>query len=46
LQRVDAEYRSGVDRYNAFVRSQLPAVNAALRAAGIKPLTSPKKVAY
>jgi hypothetical protein len=33
--RVDATYRSAVDRYNAFVRS-LSSVNSALKSAGLK----------
>ncbi len=44
LTRVDAGYREGVGRYNAFVTGILPGTNAALRQAGIKELTSVKTV--
>lgn len=43
LGRVDADYRGGVARYNAFATSVLPGVNAALQAAGMKPLTAVKQ---
>jgi hypothetical protein len=42
LARVEAEYRAGVARYNAFVTGVLPGVNAALQQAGMKSLTSIK----
>jgi photosystem II stability/assembly factor-like uncharacterized protein len=45
LARVAAEYRDGVDRYNAFVRTQLPPVNAELKAARMKPLPALEEVA-
>jgi photosystem II stability/assembly factor-like uncharacterized protein len=44
LARVDAEYRAGIGRYNAFVTGVLPGVNAALQQAGAKPLSSVKTV--
>ncbi len=44
LARVDAEYRDGVGRYNAFVANVLPGINAALRQAGMKAQTSIKTV--
>ena len=44
LARVDADYRAGVARYNAFVTSTMPGLNAALQQAGMKPLTSVKTV--
>jgi hypothetical protein len=43
IKRVDAEYRAGVARYNAFVKT-VPPVNGALKAAGIKTLPEPKEV--
>jgi photosystem II stability/assembly factor-like uncharacterized protein len=42
LARVDASYRDGVGRYNAFARDVLPGVNAALQQAGMKPLPAVK----
>ncbi|HYL27845.1 MAG TPA: hypothetical protein VEW74_08415, partial [Candidatus Nitrosotalea sp.] len=42
LSRVDGEYRAGVERYNAFVTNEMPAINAALQQAGMKSLTSVK----
>jgi photosystem II stability/assembly factor-like uncharacterized protein len=44
LARVDAEYRDGVARYNAFVTSVVPGINAALRQAGMKELSGIKTV--
>jgi len=44
LRRVNAEYVAGVGRYNAFVRAQLPPVDAALKAAGMKPLPATSEV--
>jgi hypothetical protein len=38
LTRVDGEYRQGVARYNTFVTSVLPGVNAALKQANMKAL--------
>ncbi len=38
ITRVDAEYTAALGRYNAFVRTQLPPVAAAVKSAGIKPL--------
>ncbi|HEY4433528.1 MAG TPA: hypothetical protein VGM99_03915, partial [Candidatus Cybelea sp.] len=38
LARADAEYRDGVNRYNAFLNAVLPGVNAALKQAGMKAL--------
>jgi photosystem II stability/assembly factor-like uncharacterized protein len=43
LSRIDAEYRAGVTRYNAFVTTVLPGVTAALKQAGMKPLTTLKE---
>ncbi|MBV8117903.1 MAG: hypothetical protein JOZ01_07975, partial [Candidatus Eremiobacteraeota bacterium] len=40
LQRVGAEYRDGLGRYNAFVTGVVPGVNAALKSAGQKALPS------
>jgi len=42
LRRIDGEYRAGVGRYNAFVTSVLPGVNAALKQAGLKELPAIK----
>jgi photosystem II stability/assembly factor-like uncharacterized protein len=42
LARVDADYRAGIARYNAFVTNELPNINAALRQAGMKEVTSIK----
>lgn len=42
LSRVDAEYRAGVARYDAFVTGVLPGVNAALQQAGMKALPAVK----
>jgi photosystem II stability/assembly factor-like uncharacterized protein len=39
FHRVDEELRSGVARYNNFVNTQLPALNAELKPLGIKPVT-------
>ncbi len=44
LARVDAEYREGVGRYDAFVTSVLPGVNAALQQAGMKTLPAVKTI--
>jgi photosystem II stability/assembly factor-like uncharacterized protein len=44
LARVDALYRDGVARYNAFVTGELPGVDAALRQAGMKTLPAVKTV--
>jgi photosystem II stability/assembly factor-like uncharacterized protein len=44
LSRVDAEYRAGIGRYNAFVTGVLPGLNATLQQAGMKPLSSVKTV--
>jgi len=44
IARVDADYRAGIDRYNAFVTRQLPGINAALQQAGMKPISSVKTV--
>ena len=44
LARIDAGYRAGVARYNDFVRTQLPPVNDALKAASMKPLGPLKEV--
>jgi hypothetical protein len=44
LTRVDVEYRSGIDRYDAFVTGVLPGVNTALQQAGMKPLSPVKEV--
>ena len=44
LSRVDAEYRAGLERYNAFVTGVLPGVNAALQQAGMKTLPAVKSV--
>jgi photosystem II stability/assembly factor-like uncharacterized protein len=44
LGRVDAQYRDGVARYNAFVSNVLPGVNAALQQAGMKALPSVKSL--
>jgi photosystem II stability/assembly factor-like uncharacterized protein len=38
LTRVNAEFRAGVVRYNAFVTTVLPGVSAALKSAGMKAL--------
>ncbi len=38
LSRVDADYRAGIARYNAFATGVLPGANAALKAAGMKAL--------
>jgi photosystem II stability/assembly factor-like uncharacterized protein len=37
--RVDRTYRTAVDKYNAYVRTTLPAVNAALQKSGLKAVT-------
>jgi photosystem II stability/assembly factor-like uncharacterized protein len=42
LARIDADYRAGVARYNAFVSNEMPGINAALQQAGMKSLTSVK----
>ncbi len=42
LSRVDAEYRDGVARYDAFVTDVLPGVNSALQQAGMKALPAMK----
>ena len=44
LARVDANYRAGIVRYNAFVSGQMPGINAALQQVGMKPLSSVKTV--
>ncbi len=44
LSRVDAEYRAGIGRYDAFVTGVLPGVNAALQQAGMKSLPAVKSV--
>ncbi len=44
LARVDVEYRAGVERYNTFVTTVLPGVNAALRQAGMKELPAVKTI--
>jgi hypothetical protein len=44
LSRVDAEYRDGIARYNAFVTATLPGLNAALQQAGVKTLPAVKTV--
>jgi photosystem II stability/assembly factor-like uncharacterized protein len=44
LSRVDAEYRDGIGRFNAFVNGVLPGVNAALQQAGMKTLPAVKSV--
>ncbi len=44
LSRVDADYRAGIARYNAFVTGVLPGVNAALQQGGMKPLSAVKTV--
>jgi photosystem II stability/assembly factor-like uncharacterized protein len=44
LSRVDAEYEAGVGRYNSFVTTVLPGVNAALHQAGMKTLPAVKTV--
>ena len=41
---MDALYRAGVARYNAFVTGTLPGINAELQQAGKKPLTTIKTV--
>jgi hypothetical protein len=38
--RVDVTYRSVVEKYNAYARTTVPALNAALQKAGVKPVTS------
>ncbi len=42
LTRVNAEYREGIARYNAFATGVIPGVNAALKQAGMKALVSVK----
>ncbi len=42
LSRVDAEYRNGIARYNAFVTGMLPGINTALQQAGMKTLPAIK----
>lgn len=44
IARVDASYRDGVGRYNAFVTTVLPGVNAALQQASMKALPAVKTV--
>ncbi|MBV8066634.1 MAG: hypothetical protein JO113_01555, partial [Candidatus Eremiobacteraeota bacterium] len=44
LSRVDAEYRAGIARYNAFVTATMPGINAALQQAGVKTLPTVKTV--
>ena len=44
LSRVDAQYRAGVARYDAFVTGVLPGINAALQKAGMKTLPPVKSV--
>ncbi len=44
LSRVDAEYRDGIARYNAFVTGVLPGIDAALRQAGMKSLPPVKPI--
>ncbi len=44
ITRVDAEYRQGLARYNAFVTGVVPGVNDALKQAGMKPLSPAKEV--
>ncbi|MBV8343698.1 MAG: hypothetical protein JO190_01720 [Candidatus Eremiobacteraeota bacterium] len=44
LRRTDANYRAGVGRYNAFVTSVVPGINAALKQAGMKALPAIKTV--
>jgi hypothetical protein len=44
ITRVDAEYREGLARYDAFVTGVLPGVNEALKQAGMKPLPPAKEV--
>ncbi len=44
LARVDADYRAGIARYDAFVAGVLPGVNAALQQAGMKTLPAVKSV--
>jgi photosystem II stability/assembly factor-like uncharacterized protein len=44
-QRVDTEYASGLANYNAFVRTTIPALNAALTKAGLKAVTGATPVA-
>ncbi len=43
-KRVDVEYGAAVGRFNAYVQTQMPQVNAILQQAGLKPLTSVKEV--
>lgn len=38
-RRTDVEYRAGVARYNTFVQTTLASLNAALGAAGAKPIS-------
>jgi photosystem II stability/assembly factor-like uncharacterized protein len=44
LARVDAQYRAGIDRYNAFVTGTMPGINTALQQAGVKPPPNVKTV--
>ena len=44
IARVDALYRAGLARYNAFVTGTLPGINAEIQQAGKKPLTTIKTV--
>jgi hypothetical protein len=39
-ERVDVTYRSVMGKYNAYARTTVPALNAALQKAGLKPVTS------
>jgi len=43
ITRVEAEYRQGIARYDAFVTGVLPGVNDALKQAGMKPLSPAKE---
>jgi photosystem II stability/assembly factor-like uncharacterized protein len=43
MARTDAEFRAGVQRYNAYTAT-LPALNAALKAAGLTPLPAVPEV--
>jgi len=44
IARVDAEYRAGLARYNAFVTNAMPGITATLQQAGVKTLPSLKTV--
>jgi photosystem II stability/assembly factor-like uncharacterized protein len=44
-KRMDVEYKGAVGNYNSFIQTTIPALNTALTAAGLKPITGAAPVA-